>query len=230
LQSQGVAGYNLVLLPPIKIGCSHEHAGYPRSISISSTTLHTIVSDVMRSLEQSGIHKLAIVNGHGGNYVLSNIVQEANVPGPRMVLFPHSLDWRDARTAAGCETTNHDDMHGGEAETSILLAEAPELVGDSYRDADHIADDRRLLLTTGWPGTPPTESSGCRRRPPKRRVARYSPRSRGFQRTPGPTPVAARLSPYVPPHVHRTESFATPRVAAGALFFCQGRARTRRAR
>lgn len=144
--------YNLFLLPPITVGCSHEHAGFVGSVSISSTTLHTIITDVARSLEQAGIHKLAIVNGHGGNYVLSNVVQEANVGGPRMVLFPHSKDWQDARTAAGCETNNHDDMHGGEAETSILLAEAPELVRVSYRDADHLADDRRLLLTTGMAG------------------------------------------------------------------------------
>jgi creatinine amidohydrolase len=130
----------------------HEHAGFAASVSISSTILHTIISDVAKSLEQAGIHKLAIVNGHGGNYVLSNIVKEADIAGPRMVLFPRSLDWRDARTAAGCETANHDDMHGGEAETSILLAEAPQLVRDSYRDADHLADDRRLLLTTGMAG------------------------------------------------------------------------------
>jgi creatinine amidohydrolase len=144
--------YNLFLLPPITFGCSHEHAGFPGSVSISSTTLHAIVTDIATSLTQAGTHKLAIINGHGGNYVLSNIVQEANVAGPRMILFPHSRDWKDARTAAGCETTNHDDMHGGEAETSILLAEAPDLVRDTYRDADHLADDRRHLLTAGIRG------------------------------------------------------------------------------
>jgi len=39
-----------------------------------------------------------------------------------MILFPHSKDWGDAREAAGCKMNNHDDMHGGEAETSILVA------------------------------------------------------------------------------------------------------------
>lgn len=144
--------YNLFLLPPITISCSHEHAGFAGSVSISSTTLHTIIKDVQRSLERAGIHKLAIVNGHGGNYVLSNVVQEANVDGPRMVLFPHSTDWQDARQGADCETTNHDDMHGGEAETSILLAQAPELVRESYRSADFLADDRRHLLAQGIRG------------------------------------------------------------------------------
>ncbi|MFL5515219.1 MAG: hypothetical protein ACJ8DJ_03625 [Gemmatimonadales bacterium] len=34
------------------------------------------------------MEKLAIVNGHGGSYVLSNVVQEANVERRRVVLFP----------------------------------------------------------------------------------------------------------------------------------------------
>jgi creatinine amidohydrolase len=144
--------YNLFLLPPITLSCSHEHSDFAGTVSISSTTLQAIINDVMRSLEQTGIHKLAIINGHGGNYVLSNVVQEANVGGPRMILFPHSSDWTDARIAASCETSNHDDMHGGEAETSILLAEDPELVRGSYKTADHLVDDRRHLLALGVSG------------------------------------------------------------------------------
>lgn len=55
----------------------------------------------------------------------------------------------DARRAAGVVTTNHEDMHGGEAETSILLATSPEVVRPSYREADFTAEDRRHLLTLG---------------------------------------------------------------------------------
>ena len=43
-------------------------------------------------------------------------------------------------------------MHGGEAETSILLANAPEVVRPSYVDADFDVHDRRFLLTTGMAG------------------------------------------------------------------------------
>jgi creatinine amidohydrolase len=146
------ADYNLMLLPPITIGCSHEHAGYAGSVSVSATTLHIVVTDIAASLAQAGTTKLALVNAHGGNYVLSNVVQEANVGTRRMVLFPRSADWREARTAAGVLTNDHDDMHAGEAETSILLATAPDLVRPSYADADHLADDRRHLLVTGIAG------------------------------------------------------------------------------
>lgn len=94
--------------------------------------------------------RLAIVNAHGGgNYVLSNVVQQANVCGTSTILFPRSDDWSDARRRAGVTTNNHEDMHAGEAETSILLAAHPESVRPEYRDADNSVDDRRHLLTIG---------------------------------------------------------------------------------
>lgn len=114
--------------------------------------MHGVVKDIAESLEQAGVLKLAIVNGHGGNYVLSNIVQEANVKRRQMVLFPRSTEWAEAREAADLETSNHEDMHGGEAETSILLAESPEIVRASYNESDFIVDDRRYLLTIGVRG------------------------------------------------------------------------------
>lgn len=144
--------YDLMLLPPVTIGCSHEHADFTGTVSISSTTLHAIVTDITASLERAGVSKLAIVNGHGGNYVLSNLVQECNVSERKMALFPRSEDWTDARREAGVSTTNHEDMHGGEAETSILLATSPEVVRASLSEADFTANDRRHLLTVGVRG------------------------------------------------------------------------------
>jgi creatinine amidohydrolase len=66
-----------------------------------------------------------------------------------MALFPSGRDWTDARQSAGLATSNHEDMHAGELETSILLHAYPELVRDGYHAADWVADDRRHLLTTG---------------------------------------------------------------------------------
>ena len=89
------------------------------------------------------------MNCHGGNYSLANVVQEGNAHGKRMALFPSGRDWADARQSAGLATSNHEDMHAGELETSILLHVHPELVRDGYHQADWVADDRRHLLTTG---------------------------------------------------------------------------------
>lgn len=141
--------YDLLRLPVITLGCSHEHADFPGTASISATTLYAVINDVATSLARSGIERLVVVNGHGGNYVLGNVAQEINVAGRRMVLFPQSADWQDARNEARLETDNHEDMHGGEAETSILLHRFPDVVRPGYQSADHVHNDRRLLQLVG---------------------------------------------------------------------------------
>jgi creatinine amidohydrolase len=141
--------YDLLLLPPITFSCSHEHEGFPGTVSISASTLILVIEDIRASLARSGITQLVLVNGHGGNYVLSNVTQQANVDGRRVVLFPGREDWGAAGAHAGMVTTGHDDMHGGELETSILLHAHPELVRDSYTSADHEAGARPHLLVTG---------------------------------------------------------------------------------
>lgn len=140
----------VMLLPPITISCSHEHAAWRGTVSISSQTLYRMVVDIADSVRKSGIEHLVLINGHGGNYVLSNVVQEYTAEhGPVMSLFPLGQDWAQARIDAGLETDSHSDMHAGELETSILLATAPGLVRTGYSNADWLASDRRMLLTTG---------------------------------------------------------------------------------
>jgi creatinine amidohydrolase len=143
------AAYPVLPLPPVTIACSHEHGTWPGTVSISARTLHAVVTDIAQSLEASGIRKLVVVNGHGGNYVLSNVVQEANLTEPRMTLFPHLTEWTRARENAGLATDAHEDMHAGEIETSILLHAEPDLVGSGYATADRSAPDRPFLLTHG---------------------------------------------------------------------------------
>ncbi|PZS11412.1 MAG: creatinine amidohydrolase [Pseudonocardiales bacterium] len=143
------ATYNVLLLPPVTISCSHEHEGFEGTVSISSRTLIAIIDDVQSSLARSGIKYLVLVNGHGGNYVLSNIAQEANVAEHRVALFPGREDFRVARERAGMVTTASEDMHGGEWETSILLHSHPHLVRASYSQSDHDAAQRPHLLITG---------------------------------------------------------------------------------
>ncbi|MBB5807992.1 creatinine amidohydrolase [Saccharothrix ecbatanensis] len=139
------------LLPPITISCSHEHADWPGTVSISARTLYAVVRDIADSLRRSGVPHLVLVNAHGGNYVLSNVVQESE----GMALFPSSADWAAARAAAGMETSSRSDMHAGELETSVLLHAHPELVKPGYETSDHLADDRPHMLTLGLaPYTP----------------------------------------------------------------------------
>ncbi|WP_055553319.1 creatininase family protein [Streptomyces sp. NBRC 110028] len=143
------AAYPVQLLPPVTVSCSHEHANWPGTVSISAATLYSVVRDIAGSLRRSGIGSLILVNGHGGNYVLRNIVQESAGTGTRMALFPGSADWDTARGRAGVRTPSYSDMHAGEVETSILLHAHPELVRPGYETSDCLADNRKHLLTLG---------------------------------------------------------------------------------
>lgn len=147
------AAHPAMVLPPVTVSCSHEHAAWPGTVSISAATLFAVVTDIAASLRRSGIGRLALISGHGGNHVLSNVVQESY---GSMALFPGFTDWEAARTAAGIELTNDEDMHAGELETSILLYAHPDLVRPGYEQSDHQSGDRREFATLGM--TPYTES------------------------------------------------------------------------
>jgi creatinine amidohydrolase len=93
---------------------------------------------------------LIIVKAHGGNAVLTNIVQQANTVGPLGIgLYPSREDWTEARAAAGLTSSSHDDMHAGELETSILLAAYPDYLRPGWHTSDHQHSDRRYLTTLG---------------------------------------------------------------------------------
>lgn len=140
------AAYPVQPLPPVTISCSHEHAAWAGTVSISANTLYSVVRDIADSLRSSGVRKLVLVNGHGGNYVLGNVVQESRGD---MALFPGLPDVVRARAAAGMRSSVDGDMHAGELETSVLLHAHPELVRPGFAASDSVADDRPHLLTLG---------------------------------------------------------------------------------
>jgi creatinine amidohydrolase len=141
---------NVFQLPAITYGCSHEHAAFPGTVSISATTLSAVIADIAESLAHQGITALIVINAHGGNAVLTNVAQQANVRGPlRVGLYPSREDWTEARTAASITSSTHDDMHAGELETSILLGAYPAYVREGWKSTDHSAPDRRHLTTLG---------------------------------------------------------------------------------
>ena len=149
LTSQIAGTYPVLALPPITISCSHEHTGWTGTVAISARTLYDMIGEIYQSVTRSGPSALVLVNAHGGNDVLRNIVQEHTATGRTAGLYPARQDWEDARRAAGLESRSHEDMHAGEIETSILLHACPEVVRDGYQNADWIANDRRDLPSLG---------------------------------------------------------------------------------
>lgn len=140
--------FNGFLVSPVTVTCSHEHAGFPFSVSISAATLIAVIEDQVASIEAQGIPLTVIVNGHGGNYVIGNIAQELNVSRPRVFLCPGRQHWQEAMDFAGVESSISADMHGGEIETSILMHAMPDVVRESKIE-DCESTDRPLLSLYG---------------------------------------------------------------------------------
>ena len=121
---------NVLCLPIVHYGNSHEHLAFRGVISISCDTIVAIVRDVLKCMKMHGVKKLVILNSHGGNSaLLEAYAQEWEVEfGIRV--YTISL-WapgffRDAEL--GVETPLSLEIHAGEMETSILEYGMPEMV------------------------------------------------------------------------------------------------------
>ena len=137
------------VVPTLPYSCSFEHAGFPGSISLRIRTLFSIVQDVLSSLEQSGVKRCVIINGHGGNKLLANIAQELNQSKTRLLIAPSRKHWEQAYQKAGLSSTPSQDMHAGEGETSILRRLLQEQAVQLEKAEDLQVSDRPLLEVLG---------------------------------------------------------------------------------
>lgn len=140
--------YGGITISPITVSCSQEHSAFCGTAWISAKTLLCVLEDIVDSLKISGIEKIVIVNGHGGNYVVNSFAQERNLQGPNILLLPAKQHQQHAFKKAGIVTTPHEDMHGGEYETSIMLSEFPDYVKKDEIQ-DHSSPERPLLTLLG---------------------------------------------------------------------------------
>jgi creatinine amidohydrolase len=58
---------DVIVLPPPWYGFSAHHMRFPGSITLSAETLLAVVGDVVAAVVKHGFRRILIVNGHGGN-------------------------------------------------------------------------------------------------------------------------------------------------------------------
>lgn len=108
----GRAGVGLA--PPVAIGASGEHAGFPGTLSIGTTALSLLLVELGR---HAGLHwpAMLLVNGHGGNApAITEALGQLRQEGRRCHAWHAGLPGGDA--------------HAGRTETSVMLALAPSQV------------------------------------------------------------------------------------------------------
>lgn len=134
------AEVNVWTLPVIAYGKSNEHLGFPGTISLSAETLTAVCRDIGRSVARSGFRKLAFVNGHGGQpQLLEMVARDIREETGLMVfpLFPYRLGLPEGVVSSPEEEAFG--IHGGEVETSVVLALEPRAV---HMDRAEPGDDR----------------------------------------------------------------------------------------
>jgi creatinine amidohydrolase len=138
---------DLLLLHPLPYSTSLEHIGFAGTITLSPETLRNTIWDIAASCGRWGIRYLALINAHGGNFVLNPTVRQWNLEGrtPHILLVDLFAAWQDAAP----------NLHAGEVETSMMLHLDPARV-DMGKCRDFVPErDRQYLTHVGMRGVCP---------------------------------------------------------------------------
>ena len=131
-------------LPIEEVGASAEHGDTPGTISRDPCELARAWFEIAADLNIKGIRKLVLVSSHGGNTpVCDMVIQRARIDLGMLAVatswsrfgYPDGL-FSDDEIALG--------IHGGDIETSIMLAARPETV--DMAKAEQFASQQRDLM------------------------------------------------------------------------------------
>jgi creatinine amidohydrolase len=142
------AGARVTLLPAVPFGVNTNHLRIPGALtlSVTPTTLLRLLTDLVDSLERQGVHKLVLLNGHGGNE-LKPLTRELH---HRTKVFLCVCDWYRMATDLYPTLFEHPGEHADEVETSLGLAFFPELVHPEQADRGAARPSRFEAINRGW--------------------------------------------------------------------------------
>lgn len=147
------AAAEIVIAPTLVFGSSQHHIPFGGTLSLSTETYFRVVTELVESIIASGGRRILILNGHGGNQELNQLVV-------RDVVLAHGEDagltlaaasyWQVAGDAlaampelAGIRVPGH----AGQFETSTMLAQVPHLVQPRW--AERMSDPFTALEVPG---------------------------------------------------------------------------------
>jgi creatinine amidohydrolase len=117
-----------VFLPIQSVGVSIEHRDFPGTLTLAHETASRLLIDIAESVLRAGVKKLVILNSHGGNSPLvSQVALELRARHGALAVTCSWSRFGYPDALFGDEELRHG-IHGGEIETSLMLAFAPELV------------------------------------------------------------------------------------------------------
>jgi creatinine amidohydrolase len=121
-------GLPVTVLPVQRIGVSAEHLSYPGTLTFSAVAAIAAWTELGDSLARAGVRKLVLVTSHGGNVAAMEIV--ARDLRTRLGMLAVTVGWHRFGYPDGAFTPEEKrhGIHGGDIETSLMLAAKPDTV------------------------------------------------------------------------------------------------------
>ena len=139
-----------LFLPVQAVGFSPEHAGFAGTLTLRAETVIRLWTELAECVAATGVRKLLIFNTHGGQVGLLDVV--ARDLRARLGMMVVSTSWFSLplHEADGADVNARFDagehrfgIHGGDIETSMMLALSPARVRlDAARRFDSTARER----------------------------------------------------------------------------------------
>jgi creatinine amidohydrolase len=150
----------LLVLPTQWLGLSTHHMGFAGTVSASVDTYLALAAEIIGSIAQAGFAKILVLNSHGGNAsALDVVLTKLRLlhPATRIVLVTY---WNIAAQQLGVIRQSKEGGmgHACELETSLVLAEKPQLVRTDRLKADGKWPASRFLASDMLAGGPATVS------------------------------------------------------------------------
>ena len=115
-------------LPIQSVGLSPEHAGFPGTLTLSPETALAAWREIGDSVARTGVRKLVLLSSHGGNNGLIEILsRELRARHGMLAVTAAFARFGYPDGLFSPEEIAHG-VHGGEIETSLMLAFRPDLV------------------------------------------------------------------------------------------------------
>jgi len=139
-------GARVLLLPAMPFGVNENTLGFPWTVSLRPSTLFTVIMDVVSSMEEHGIPKFVLLNGHGGNEfkpLLRELCRQTSVH-----LF--LVDWWMVASEARAAIFEAAGEHADEMETSLLMHLRGDLVELGSMGPGATRAPRLQAMREGW--------------------------------------------------------------------------------
>jgi creatinine amidohydrolase len=118
----------VTFLPAQRVGVSVEHLSYPGTLTFSATTAVAAWTELGEGLARAGVRKLVLITSHGGNVAAMELV--ARDLRSRLGMLAVTVSWHRFGYPDGAFSADEKKhgTHGGDIETSLMLAAMPETV------------------------------------------------------------------------------------------------------